>query len=83
MEVQTMNHETEVKMAKIPPMGVPPHFVVHEERIYELSQAIARHIIFIGVGCTPKDRDFYFRSIMGWAKEIQCLAELELKMDGG
>jgi hypothetical protein len=31
----------------------------------------------------PKDKYMYYRSIVEWAKEIQGLAELEIKMDGG
>lgn len=73
----------EVKKYQKPPEGIKPHFVEHEERIYELSKAVERYIKYIGEGCLPKDKYMYYRSIVEWAKEIQGLAELEIKMDGG
>lgn len=78
-----MDIVSEVKKSRKPPEGIKPHFVEHEERIFELSKVIERYIIHIGEGCVPSDRYRHYRSIIEWAKEIQGLAELEIKMDGG
>lgn len=67
-----------------PPLGVIPSFMICEGRIHDLSAAIERYITFLSTEkCTAKDREFHYRSIITWAKEIQLLAELEIKMKGG
>lgn len=73
----------EVKKYQKTPEGIKPHSVEYEERIYELSKAVQRYITFISDGCPPSDKYRCYRSIAEWAKEIQGLAELEIKMDGG
>lgn len=67
-----------------PPLGVQPSYMIYEDRILDLSKAICRYIEFLSTEKgTAKDREFNYRSIITWAKEIQLLAELEIKMEGG
>ena len=64
------------------PKGATPHYIVHEERITELCNAISRRMEFMNSrGCSLDMIEGYYR-IKEWAKEIEALAELEIKMWG-
>lgn len=63
-----------------PPIGVSPHWYVHNKRIVELSEAITRYSDFIMRYVNIKDERDYYKSIAKWADEIKKLAEIEIQL---
>ena len=66
-----------------PPIGVRPHWYVHNERIKELAEAINRFTEHISAHQNTIDLTQYYESIAEWAKEIECLAKLEAALEKG
>ena len=63
-----------------PPLGVSPHWYVHNKRIEELSNAIIRYANFIKRYNNIKDGRDYYKAIARWANEIKMLAEIEIQL---
>lgn len=63
-----------------PPIGVSPHWYIHNKRIKELSEAITRYADFIMRYVNVKDERDYYKSIAKWADEIKMLAEMEIPL---
>ena len=63
-----------------PPIGVSPHWHVHNKRIEELSEAITRYSDFIMRYVNIKDERDYYKAIAKWADEIKKLAEIEIQL---
>ena len=63
-----------------PPIGVSPHWYIHNKRIVELSKAITRYSDFIEQYVHIKDGRDYYKSIAKWADEIKKLAEIEISL---
>ena len=63
-----------------PPIGVSPHWYIHNKRIEELSEAITRYSDFIMRYVNVKDERDYYKSIAKWADEIKKLAEIEIQL---
>lgn len=66
-----------------PPLGVCPHWFVYRQRIEELNKAISRYLEHIEKNQHIAELKQYYEAIADWAKEIQLLAEIEIKMEGG
>lgn len=58
------------------PIGVTPHDFEHADRIQELSEAISRYACFF----EGDYRAECYEMIAKWAKEIEALAEMEIKL---
>ena len=63
-----------------PPIGVSPHWYIHNKRIKELSEAITRYSDFIMRYANIKDERDYYKAIAKWADEIKKLAEIEIQL---
>ena len=63
-----------------PPIGVSPHWYIHNKRIKELSEAITRYSDFIMRYVNVKDERDCYKSIAKWADEIKKLAEIEIQL---
>lgn len=63
-----------------PPIGVSPHWYIHNKRIKELSEAITRYSDFIMRYVHIKDDRDYYQSIAKWADEIKMLSEMEIRL---
>ena len=63
-----------------PPIGVSPHWYIHNKRIEELSEAITRYSDFIMRYANIKDERDFYESIAKWADEIKKLAEIEIQL---
>lgn len=63
-----------------PPIGVSPHWYIHNKRIKELSEAITRYADFIMCYINVKDERNYYKLIAKWATEIKMLAEMEIPL---
>lgn len=63
-----------------PPLGVSPHWWVHNRRIKELSEAITRYADFTGDHNHTLDVKAYYELMAKWATEIKLLAEAEAKL---
>lgn len=63
-----------------PPIGVSPHWFVHNKRIKELSNAITRYTDFIMRYNNIQDGRDYYNAIAEWANEIKMLAEIEIQL---
>lgn len=63
-----------------PPLGVSPHWYIHNKRIKELSEAITRYSDFIMRYQNVQDERHYYELIAKWATEIKMLAEMEIPL---
>lgn len=63
-----------------PPIGVSPHWFVHNKRIKELSNAITRYTDFIMRYNNIQDGRDYYNVISEWANEIKMLAAIEIQL---
>ena len=63
-----------------PPIGVSPHWYVHNKRIMEISEAITRYSDFIMRYANIKDERDCYKAIAKWADEIKKLAEIEIQL---
>lgn len=63
-----------------PPIGVSPHWYIHNKRIKELSEAITRYADFIMRYDNIKDNCNEYKLIAKWATEIKMLAEMEIPL---
>ena len=63
-----------------PPLGVSPHWYIHNKRIKELSEAITRYSDFIMRYQNVQDERNYYELIAKWATEIKMLAEMEIPL---
>ena len=63
-----------------PPIGVSPHWYVHNKRIMKLSEAITRYSDFIMRYVNVKDECDCYKSIAKWADEIKKIAEIEIQL---
>lgn len=63
-----------------PPVGVSPHWYVHNRRIAELSEAIKRYAEFTHCRTTHKDSINDYKVICKWAKEIEKLANMQIEI---
>lgn len=63
-----------------PPLGVSPHWYIHNKRITELSQGITRYSEFIAKNNCIIDAVDYYGIIEQWAKEIVMLAHTEKEL---
>ena len=60
-----------------PPIGVSPHWYIHNKRIKEISEAITRYSDFIMRYVNIKDERDYYKAIAKWADEIKSLPKLK------
>ena len=63
-----------------PPIGVSPHWYVHNKRIEELSKAITRYTTFIMEHGNTLDGADYYECIAKWADEIKMLSLIEIQL---
>ena len=63
-----------------PPIGVSPHWYIHNKRIVELSKAITRYSDFIMRYVNVKDERDCYKSIAKWSDEIKMLSEIEIQL---
>ena len=63
-----------------PPLGVSPHWYIHNKRIKELSEAITRYSDFIMHYSNVQDGRKYYELISKWATEIKMHAEIEIPL---
>ena len=63
-----------------PPLGVSPHWYIHNKRIKELSEAITRYSDFIMLYQNIQDERHYYELIAKWATEIKMLSEMEIPL---
>ena len=63
-----------------PPIGVSPHWYVHNKRIEELSKAITRYTTFIMEHSNTLDGADYYECIAKWADEIKMLSLIEIQL---
>lgn len=62
------------------PIGVTPHWVVQNERILKLSEAINRYATFIDAEAEISNMKECYECIEKWADEIKSLAEMEIRL---
>lgn len=63
-----------------PPIGVSPHWYIHNKRIKELSEAITRYSDFIMRYTNVQDERKYYEFIAKLAAEIKMLAVIEISL---
>ena len=65
---------------KYMPIGVTPHWVVQNERILKLSEAVSRYAAFIDTEAKISNMKECYKYIAKWADEIKSLAEMEIRL---
>ena len=63
-----------------PPIGVSPHWYIHNKRIKELSEAITRYSDFIMRYTNVQDERKHYEFIAKLAAEIKMLAVIEISL---
>ncbi len=62
------------------PIGITPHWVVQNERILKLSEAINRYATFLDTEAKLSNMKECYECIEKWADEIKSLAEMEIRL---
>ena len=62
------------------PIGVAPHWVVQNERILKLSEAINRYATFLDTEAKLSNTKECYECIEKWADELKLLAKMEIQL---